>query len=93
MQATEAYRIQPDIFQQTDNKPVIQITQPKTQQHIVFEEVGKMATQMKYIHVVVPLNISVLYTEADILRKSLNLMANKTTSQNPKTPKPQNPSN
>ena len=67
-QATEAYRIQPDIFQQTDNKPVIQITQPKQNQHIVFEEVGKMATQMKYIHVVVPLNISVLYTEAEILK-------------------------
>ena len=86
IQATEAYRIQPDIFQQTDNKPVIQITQPKKQQHIVFEEVGKMATQMKYIHVVVPLNISVLYTEAGILRNSLSQMANKTTSDKRKIP-------
>ena len=86
MQVTEAYRIQPDIFQQTDNKPVIQITQPKQNQHIVFEEVGKMATQMKYIHVVVPLNISVLYTEAEILKNSLTQMANKTTSQKHKIP-------
>ena len=84
--ATEAYRIQPDIFQQTDNKPVIQITQPKQNQHIVFEEVGKMATQMKYIHVIVPLNISVLYTEAEILKNSLIQMANKTTSQKHKIP-------
>ena len=86
IQATEAYRIQPDIFQQTDNKHVIQITQPKKQQHIVFEEVGKMATQMKYIHVIVPLNISVLYTEAGILRNSLSQMANKTTSDKRKIP-------
>ena len=86
MQATEAYRIQPDIFQQTDNRPVTQITQPKTQQHIVFEEVGKMVTQMKYIHVVVPLNISVLYTEAGILKNSLTQMANKTTSEKCKIP-------
>ena len=75
MQATEAYRIQPDIFQQTDNRPVTQITQPKKQQHIVFEEVGKMATQMKYIHVVVPLNISVLYTESEILKNSLSWLS------------------
>ena len=45
-----------------------------------------MATQMKYIHVVVPLNISVLYTEAGILRNSLSQMANKTTSEKRKIP-------
>ena len=45
-----------------------------------------MATQMKYIHVVVPLNISVLYTEAGILRNSLSQMANKTTSDKRKIP-------
>ena len=45
-----------------------------------------MATQMKHIHVVVPLNFSVLYTEADILRNSLTQMANKTTSAKHKIP-------
>ena len=80
IQITEAYIIQPDIFMQTDNKPIQRITQPKQNQHIVFEEVGKMATQMKFIHVVVPLNMTVLFKEAEILRNSLNTMANKTTS-------------
>ena len=72
IKTTEAYKIQPDIFQQTDHKPVTQITQPKQNQNIVFKEIGKM----KYIHVIVPLNISVLYMEDDILRKSLHQKQN-----------------
>ena len=64
-----------------DTVPLQRITQPKQNQHIVFEEVGKMATQMKFIHVVVPLNMTVLFKEAEILRNSLNTMANKTTSE------------
>ena len=84
IQAAKAYIIQPDIIQQTNNKPVTQITQLKQNQHIVFKEVGKMVMKMKHIHVIVPLNNSLIYIEAGILRNSLLQMSYKTFQKNAK---------
>ena len=48
--------------------------------YIVFDEMGKMASSMAYIHVTVPLNLSNLYDQADLFRQHLiKLSTAKTT--------------
>ena len=47
---------------------------------IVFDEIGKMASSMSYVHVLVPLNISNLYDQAELFRDYLIRLAESKTS-------------
>ncbi len=61
-----------------------QITQKQSyfnqNQFIIFDEIVEMASQMMYIHVNVPLNLSALYHQADLFTNYLYTLKNTTTS-------------
>ena len=40
----------------------------KLDQKILFAEVGKSATQIKYVHMIIPLNIMIFFTQSEILQ-------------------------
>ena len=52
----------------------------KPEQNILFEEVGKLATQMKYVNVLIPLNITTFFTQAQILQDSFQNLTSQTTA-------------
>ncbi len=61
-----------------------QITQKQSSfnqnQFIIFDEIGEMSSQMMYIHVNVPLNLSALYHQANLFTNYLYTLKNTTTS-------------
>ena len=75
-----------DLFNSFKNKQIPSVLAPKPEQHILFEEVGKLATQMKYIHVVIPLNISSFYFQAEVMSKSFQNLSSHTTSAKHRIP-------
>jgi hypothetical protein len=50
------------------------------QKNIIFDEVGKLASNLKYIYVAIPLNISTFYEQGNILEIYLKHLANTSTS-------------
>ena len=69
LQAVKALPQPPaELFKMKQNKIINPTTKPE--QNILFEEVGKLATQMKYVHVLIPLNITTFFTQAQILQDS-----------------------
>jgi hypothetical protein len=62
----------PHLYQ---NYPTIPSTSQKSQ-YVIFNAIGEMASQMMYIHVSLPLNISTLYDQANLL-----LLKKTTTSE------------
>ena len=55
--------------------------QPMNQnQYIIFDEIGEMASQMMYIHVNIPLNLTALYDQAELFTTYLQTLQNSTTS-------------
>jgi hypothetical protein len=68
-------------FYTLNNQQLFQKNQPYTQnQFIIFDEIGEMASQMMYIHVNVPLNLTALYDQADLFASYLQTIKNTTTS-------------
>ena len=63
-------------FQQATGSPISH----KQLQHIVFEEIGEMAPQMMYVHVLIPLNITTLYQQAELYKTYLLQLSNSNTS-------------
>ena len=47
---------------------------------MVFEEIGEMAPQLMYVHVLLPLNITTIYEQAAIYKAYLKELANSTTT-------------
>ena len=63
------------------NNQINQKPNPLNQnQFIIFDEIGEMASQMMYIHVNIPLNLSALYHQADLFTNYLYTLKNTTTS-------------
>jgi hypothetical protein len=62
----QAQNLQNQNFKQT---PLQRNTLPK--QNIIFDEVGKLASNLKYIHVAIPLNITTFYEQGLILKTYL----------------------
>ena len=50
-------------------------------QHIIFNAIGEMAAQMMYVHVNLPLNLTALYDQAQLLESYLYTLTNTTTSE------------
>jgi hypothetical protein len=50
-------------------------------QNIIFDKVGKLASNLKYIHVAILLNISTFYEQGNIQEISLKNLANITSSK------------
>ena len=50
-------------------------------QYVIFNAIGEMASQMMYIHVSLPLNISTLYDQANLFESYLLQLKNTTTSE------------
>ena len=69
-------------FQQATGSPISH----KQLQHIVFEEIGEMAPQMMYVHVLIPLNITTLYQQAELYRTYLLQLANSSTTVHNRIP-------
>ena len=67
-----------ELFKLKQNKILNPTTKPE--QNILFEEVGKLATQMKYVHVLIPLNITTFFTQAQILQTSFQNLTSITTA-------------
>jgi hypothetical protein len=64
------------------NKQVpIQINNNLPQQNIIFDGVGKLASNLKYILVAIPLDISSFFEQGNILKTYLKNLANTTTSE------------
>jgi hypothetical protein len=61
------------------NYPTIPTASQKSQ-YVIFNAIGKMASQMMYIHVNLPLNISTLYDQANLFETYLLTLKNFTTS-------------
>ena len=55
-------------------------------QNIIFDEVGKLASNLKYIHVAIPLNISTFYDQGAILEHYLKDLAKTVTTVIPRIP-------
>jgi hypothetical protein len=66
-------------YGQNKQAPLQQNNLPK--QNIIFDEVGKLASNLKYIHVAIPLNITTFYEQGLILETYLKTLANTTTSE------------
>jgi hypothetical protein len=49
-------------------------------QYIIFDEIGEMASQMMYIHVKMPLNLTALFDQAASSHPIFKLFQNTTTS-------------
>ena len=67
-----------ELFKLKQNKIINPTTKPE--QNILFKEVGKLATQMKYVHVLIPLNITTFFTQAQILQDSFQNLTSQTTA-------------
>ena len=67
-----------ELFKMKQNKIINPTNKPE--QNILFEEVGKLATQMKYVHVLIPLNITTFFTQAQILQDSFQNLTSQTTA-------------
>ena len=50
-------------------------------QFIIFDEIGEMASQMAYIHVNIPLNLTALYDQSKLFSSYLHSIRNTTTSE------------
>ncbi len=61
------------------NYPTIPSASQKSQ-YFIFNAIGEMASQMMYIHVNLPLNISTLYDQANLFESYLLTLKNSTTS-------------
>ena len=61
------------------NYPTIPTASQKSQ-YVIFNAIGEMASQMMYIHVNLPLNISTLYDQANLFETYLLTLKNSTTS-------------
>ena len=55
--------------------------------YIVFDEIGRMASSMSYIHVVVPLNITNMYDQANFLKNYFETLSKETTTDIKMVPK------
>jgi hypothetical protein len=66
-------------YGQNKQAPLQQNNLPK--QNIIFDEVGKQASNLKYIHVAIPLNITTFYEQGLILETYLKNLANTITSE------------
>jgi hypothetical protein len=60
------------------NYPTISSASQKSQ-YVIFNAIGEMASQMMYIHVNLPLNISTLYDQANLFESYLLTLKNSTT--------------
>jgi hypothetical protein len=49
-------------------------------QYIISDEIGEMTSQMMYIHVNIPLNVTALYDQADLFPSYHKTLKNTTTS-------------
>ena len=55
--------------------PIAQSSTETLKHFIVFDEVGQLASSMTYIHVQIPVNITSIYIQADVMRNHFkNLM-------------------
>jgi len=78
----QAQHLQAQNFNFQFNKQApIQQTKNLPKQNIIFDEVGKLASNLKYIHVAIPLNITTFYEQGLILENYLKNLANTTTSE------------
>jgi hypothetical protein len=66
-------------YGQNKQAPIQQNNLPT--QKVIFDEVGKLASNLKYIHVAIPLNITTVYKQGLILKTYLKTLANTTTSK------------
>jgi hypothetical protein len=55
-------------------------------QNIIFDEVGKLASNLKYNHVAIPLNICFFYEQGNFLEIYLKNLANTRNSEIPRIP-------
>ncbi len=62
------------------NYPTIPSASQKSQ-YVIFNAIGEMASQMMYIHVNLPLNISTLYDPANLFESYLLTLKHSTTSE------------
>ena len=58
----------------------------KQLQHVVFEEIGEMAPQLMYVHVLLPLNITSLYQQAEVYKAYLTKLSSTKTSDYKRIP-------
>jgi hypothetical protein len=49
-------------------------------QYIIFDEIGEMASQMMFMHVTIPLNLTALCDKADLFTSYLQTLQNTTNS-------------
>jgi hypothetical protein len=78
----QAQNLQHQNFNYGHNKQApLQQTKHLPKQNIIFDEVGKLASNLKYIHVAIPLNITTFYEQGLILEKYLKDLANTSTSE------------
>ena len=61
-------------------------TQLSQDQFIIFDEIGEMASQMAYIHVNIPLNLTALYDQSKLFSSYLHSIRNTTTSEYKRIP-------
>jgi hypothetical protein len=63
------------------NKHILLQQNNLPKQNNIFDEVGKLASNLKYIHVAISLNITTFYEQGQILETYLKSLANTTTSE------------